>query len=221
MVPIREFLLNLDVVHQVTRNTQLLDGAIVECGTWRGGMSAALIEVAGAHREYHFFDSFEGLPPAKPIDGPAALAWQRDTTSPFFHDNCTASLEDFQHAIAMTGVSTHQIHVHAGFFDQTLPGLTMPPIAVLRLDADWYESTMLCLESLFDKVMPGGVVIIDDYYAWDGCSRAVHDFLSRTQSPARIWQKSNVLAIIVKGPIELEPGGPGSIDPQSLARPLP
>ena len=80
-----------------------LYATIVECGCWKGGMSAALIEIGGFQRDYYFFDSFEGLPPAKAIDGPAALAWQADTASPSYHDNCTASIDDFRRTVRRTG----------------------------------------------------------------------------------------------------------------------
>lgn len=49
-------------------------GSIIECGTWRGGMIAGIADVLGRDRRYYLFDSFEGLPPAKEIDGAAALA---------------------------------------------------------------------------------------------------------------------------------------------------
>src|SRR6266705_81074 len=67
-----------------------IPGAIVECGTWKGGMIAGLACVFGADRSYYLFDSYEGLPPAKEIDGKAALHWQADTKSPNFFDNCRA-----------------------------------------------------------------------------------------------------------------------------------
>jgi hypothetical protein len=74
-----------------------------------------------------------------------------------------------------------------GWFKDTVPGREFPePIAVLRLDGDWYESTLTCLESLYPKVTPGGVVIIDDYYVWDGGARAVHEYLGARQSADRI-----------------------------------
>jgi O-methyltransferase len=80
-----------------------------------------------------------------------------------------------------------------GWFESTLPAFVPPcPIAVLRLDGDWYESTMTALESLFKHLSRDGIVILDDYYAWEGCSRAVHDFLSRHQSNARLTQKYGV-----------------------------
>jgi O-methyltransferase len=66
------------------------------------------------------------------------------------------------------------------------------PIAILRLDGDWYESTTVALENLFKYVADDGIVVIDDYYAWDGCSRAVHDFLSRHHSSARLSQRYGI-----------------------------
>jgi O-methyltransferase len=52
------------------------------------------------------------------------------------------------------------------------------PIAVLRLDTDWYESTKFELETFYPHVSPGGYVIIDDYGHWKGCKQAVDEFLA-------------------------------------------
>src|SRR5260221_13390536 len=67
-----------------------VEGCVVECGVWRGGMIAGMAEVLGPERAYVLFDSFQGLPAAQPIDGPRALAWQADTASPAYYDNCAA-----------------------------------------------------------------------------------------------------------------------------------
>ena len=88
-----------------------------------------------------------------------------------------------------------------GWFENTLPEFDPPaPIAVLRLDGDWYDSTMVALESLFKHLSPDGIVILDDYYAWDGCSRAVHDFLSRHQLAARVTQRYDICVIEPRQP---------------------
>src|SRR5688572_18533132 len=83
MIKPDNYVLNLELARQV-RN---VPGAIVECGVWRGGMIAGMAEVLGNSREYILFDSFEGLPKAKEIDGPSALAWQSNTTHPGYYDN--------------------------------------------------------------------------------------------------------------------------------------
>lgn len=161
-----------------------LDGDIVECGTWRGGMSAAMAEVSlakGMVRRSVLFDSFEGLPPPDAVDGETAHAWASDTESPLYFDNCTASEADARRAMSVSGADDHRIF--PGWFDETLPiyDAENPMISILRLDGDWYRSTMTCLEILYPRVVPGGVVIIDDYGTWDGCTRAVHDYLSQAQ----------------------------------------
>ena len=58
-------------------------------------------------------------------------------------------------------------------------------------------STYVCLKYLFHKVAEGGLIIIDDYYTWDGCSRAIHDFLSHRSAPERV-RNLNSVAYIVK-----------------------
>ena len=55
---------------------------------------------------------------------------------------------------------------------------------------------MICLESLFDRVPEQGIIILDDYYAWDGCSRALHDFLSRRSATERIRSLGDVCYLI-------------------------
>jgi hypothetical protein len=59
-----------------------------------------------------------------------------------------------------------------GFFHNTLIPENIDnigEIAVLRLDGDWYESTMTCLKHLFPKVVKGGLIILDDYYRVLSC----------------------------------------------------
>jgi O-methyltransferase len=187
MIPRPNFVRNL----QLARRVSYLPGSVVECGVWRGGMTAGLSMVMGSHRPYYLCDSFEGLPPARDIDGAAAIRWQRDTESPGYHDNCTADERYAAEAMSVAGVRTFQLV--KGWFDKTLPTLHVDePIALLRLDGDWYDSTMVCLESLFDKVVVDGLILIDDYYTWDGCSRAVHDFLSKRSAVERLQEYGGV-----------------------------
>lgn len=158
-------------------------------------MSAGLATVLGPSRTYYLCDSFEGLPAAQPIDGAAALAWQRNTESPDFHDNCSAPEHVAERAMKIA--EARSFHLVKGWFNQTLPSLeTTEPIALLRLDGDWYDSTMDCLLALYHRVPRGGLIIIDDYYAWDGCCRAIHDFLSSHSLSDRIRSEDNVCYII-------------------------
>lgn len=173
-------------------------GDLVECGTWRGGCGLAMLLAQRAvygriMRPVHFFDSFAGLPPVDPKkDGPAAVEWQANT-----EDNCRASRADLDAALRHFEFKSDDFAIHEGAFTNTLPGFTSP-IALLRVDCDWYASVMQCLESLMPQVSKGATVIIDDYFAWDGCTRAVHDYLSGNDLPYRIRNIGNSGAYLVK-----------------------
>src|SRR5262245_12410525 len=122
-----QFWRNLLIVDQ-RRHVQ---GCVIECGVWRGGMSAGIAEVLGADREYFRFDSFEGLPAATAADGERAMAWQRDVQSPTYYDNCRAPIDFAQRAMGLS--SARKYEIVKGWFEETLPKFVPPcPIAILR-----------------------------------------------------------------------------------------
>lgn len=179
-----------------------IPGQIVECGVWRGGMIAGIASILGPDRTYVLADSFQGLPIVADVDGAHAKAWQADTTSPTFYDNATAAESEAREAMRMAGIADPA--VLAGWFDDTLPAFAAKaePIALLRLDADLFSSTMTCLEHLFPLVAPGDVVLIDDYGDWDGCTRAVHRYLADELRPEPICctPRSGVFYLVKRDP---------------------
>jgi O-methyltransferase len=173
MIPEATYIGNIVLSRQKTP----AQGCIVECGVWRGGMSAGIADALPG-RLHYLFDSFEGLPVAKEIDGPKAVAYQADTSSPLYYDNCRAERNVAESTMQRS--AARSFLTVPGWFKDTLPHFVPDePIALLRLDGDWYESTIECLTHLYRHVTIGGLIILDDYYAWDGCARAVHDFLSQ------------------------------------------
>src|SRR5215471_2710162 len=182
----------VDLARQVcTVVTHEISGALVECGTWRGGaafLMAGVLQQSGVHeRKVWLFDSFEGIPPPQEIDGAAAKAWAEDKSGPLYFDNLRAPVEGVRQAAADLGLS-YCTEIVKGWFDQTLPAMRdrIGPIAILRIDADWYASVKCCLEHLYDLVVEDGFIIFDDYYTFDGCAIAVHEFLGRRGLAHRI-----------------------------------
>lgn len=191
MIPPSCYIENLEVASRVIN----LPGCVVECGVWRGGMIAGVSEILGSGRSYYLFDSFQGLPPAREIDGRAAISWQKDIQSPTFYENCTAPEKIAIEAMKLAKVK--KFKTVPGWFNETIPPFSFnEEISYLRLDADWYNSTEICLKELFFKVCPQGLIVIDDYYTWDGCSRAVHDFLSKYSLTEKIRSFGQVCYII-------------------------
>jgi O-methyltransferase len=182
-------------------------GDMVECGTWRGGCGVAMLlaqRMALGHveRKVHFLVSFCGLPPVDPRrDGPGATEWQSSTT-----DNCAAGRWELEELLSRLHFKHTEYAIWEGWFSETLPLMldsTNQSIAVLRLDGDWHSSTSECLKYLMPRVRNRGTVIVDDYYAWAGCTRAVHEWLVANDAPYRIKSlPKNTGAYFIKEKVE-------------------
>lgn len=199
MVPIDVFLDNIRLCNKY--NLPL--GDVVECGVWRGGIIAAIAQTLGNSRKYHLFDSFEGLPEVKAEDGMWAKKWQ-ESKDLWYAGNCKAE-QDFAEK-AMKIANCDNFKLYKGWFKDTLSSYEGSKIAVLRLDGDWYESTYTCLESLYPKVADNGLIIVDDYYVWEGCIRAIYDYFSKNNITDRIRSTQNGVCYIIKNepfPFEL------------------
>lgn len=183
---------------KLCQNHASIPGCVIECGCWRGGMVAAISEIIDNNQKnIYLLDSFEGLPPAKQIDGKAALDWQSNKTSPHYYDNCKAEIAYAEKAMKIANYKNYNIV--PGWFKDTIPTIKLKEkISILRLDGDWYDSTMQCLEGFYSHVSSNGIIIIDDYYTWDGCAKAVHDFLSKNNISDRIHQTEEGVCYIIK-----------------------
>ena len=162
-----------------------LPGAFVECGVWRGGCAGIMCLMAQASgRRVWLFDSFEGMPEATERDvGPQAeeLAFGRKKGRLVPVGSNVATLEEVQHLLkCKLGVDLTTVVFRKGWFQQTIEPAQdeIGPVAILRVDGDWYESTKVCLEGLYDNVVEGGFIIIDDYGWFPGCKAAVDEFLA-------------------------------------------
>lgn len=198
MIPEVLFMDNLKLAERVLD----IPGAIVECGTWRGGMIAGIADLLNrtdSSRIYYLFDSFEGLPPPTEKDGTEAFDWVEDKESSNYHDNCSAEIDFAIRAMRMTNVANSNYKIIKGWFSETLPTYESgQPIALLRLDGDWYDSIMECLVNLYPYVAKDGLIILDDYYRWDGCAKALHDYLSVNKLTDRIRQTKEGSCYIIK-----------------------
>lgn len=153
-----------------------LHGDIVECGVWNGG-SAAIMWFANAHcpsnscsRTIWLFDSFQGLPRPGEKDG----NWERTV---YFEGWNQGDVEKVKQAFRTLGLGLDNVIIVPGWFESTLATAPVSAISVLHIDADWYDSVKTALTTLYDKVVPGGFVVLDDYGYWQGCRKALEDFL--------------------------------------------
>lgn len=157
-------------IEDVLKNN--IEGDFIETGAWRGGVTMYMRAILKAHgitdRIVWVADSFEGLPvPASEEDG-----WDLSKVQML-----KVSLEQVKENFKKLGLLDDQVRFLKGWFCDTLPGAPFDKLAILRLDGDMYSSTMDSLKNLYPKLSRGGYVIVDDYYSWSSCNKAVSDYL--------------------------------------------
>jgi O-methyltransferase len=191
MIQGERFAENIHFLMDLRRRQATPHGDIVECGVWKGGMALALTRIFGTDRSYGFFDSFEGLPPPNSNDGQDAHFWTSHPEHPRYFENCRAEVKEFKNLLQSLRPKHHDINVVKGWFSDSLVSGLPDEVAFAHVDCDWYDSVYLCLEHLWPRMTAGGIILIDDYYDWEGCRRAVHDFLSRHKAREAIRSVGN------------------------------
>jgi O-methyltransferase len=182
-----------------------ITGAMVECGVWKGGnsmvMAMTLLSCDSKNRNLYLYDTFEGMvePGEKDVDFKGQHSrgvWQKHQSSDV-NEWCYSPLEDVKQNMASTAYPKERMHFIKGKVEDTIPAEIPDKIAVLRLDTDWYESTVHELEHLFPRLADRGVLLIDDYGHWKGQKEAVDAYfadkfkplLSRTDYSGRMMIK--------------------------------
>ena len=170
-----ERLVNLKNQCEKFKDTSL---SFVECGVAKGGC-LAIMKDNSINNKIFGFDSFEGMPDITNED--LGTYNKSDIYNGFgkVGDNLSGGIENVYKTFETLNLDTLNVFLVKGFFKDTLIQKNLDDIgeiAILRLDGDWYESTKICLEKLYHKVITGGVIIIDDYGHWVGSKRATDEF---------------------------------------------
>ena len=154
--------------------------SFVECGVAKGGCLAMIKYASGNNDKIFGFDSFEGMPDVtyKDLD-------KYNKSCPLTQfgkvgDNISGGIESVYKTFEELKLDMTNVTLVKGFYEDTFKiqeNIDMlGEIAILRLDSDWYESTKICLDVLYSKVIDGGLIIIDDYGHFIGAKRATDEF---------------------------------------------
>jgi hypothetical protein len=199
----RMYALYQSVCHIVSARTP---GSMVECGVWRGGsmmlVAHTLIELGETTRDLLLYDTFRGLPAPSVLDTdyagvPADAEWRANQRAGH-NEWCYASLDEVRRNMASTGYDPTRVRYVEGMVEDTIPKVVPEQVAVLRLDTDFYESTRHEMAHLYPRLVPAGVLVIDDYGHWQGQRRAIDEYfaascervlLHRVDYACRIGQK--------------------------------
>jgi cephalosporin hydroxylase/glycosyltransferase involved in cell wall biosynthesis len=168
-------------LYAITKQICLEDviGNFVECGTFKGGAAALMASVIKRYsqrpRKLYAFDTFDGMPEPSEIDRHQGIH-ANDTL--YGVGTLKAPIAENLNRIAEHLGVTEIIEPVQGLFADTLPIFRdkIGAIALLHADGDWYESTMDILNNLYESVVVGGLIQVDDYGHWEGCRAAIHDF---------------------------------------------
>ena len=143
-----------------------IHGSIVECGVWKGGsIMAALytLKNLNSFKEVYLYDTFEGMTEPTDMD----LSHSGSSAKEIYKDKegswCYSSLGEVKSNIEKIKYPEDKIHFIKGKVEDTIPYKDVPQnISLLRLDTDWYESTLHEMNHLFPRLVKGGIIIIDD-----------------------------------------------------------
>lgn len=153
-----------------------VEGDFLEAGVCRGGatilMRALQVAHGEAERRTWVVDSFQGVPPSvKEVDQRYDLHLE-EARAPWL----ACSEGKVRDLFSRYDMLDHNVRFVSGWVAESLPRAAVGPLAILRIDVDIYSSTYECLDLLYDKLSPGGFVIVDDYGFFQPCRDAVDAF---------------------------------------------
>jgi len=170
----------LDGVEYIIKNK--LPGSFVECGVWKGGSMMAvakkLQDLNADDRDIFLFDTFEGMSAPSEHDISQTGFNPLDESKSKHMEN---PLDLVKANLYKTNYPKSKIHFIKGKVEDTLSKYDTGEIAILRIDTDYYESTKTEMESLFPKIIKGGIIIIDDFGSWLGARKAVLEYIEKNK----------------------------------------
>jgi O-methyltransferase len=149
------------LVWAVQHALKLPAGDFVECGVFKGDMTWVVVSVLGdalSKRRFYLYDSFEGFSPklSGPDDFPGSPGFfdfaQRAYSSPGLFESVSRRFAGLPY-----------VQVIRGFLPGSLENTAPRQIAFLHADLNSPGPEIACLAALYDRVVPGGVIVLDDY----------------------------------------------------------
>ncbi len=163
-----------------------IPGDFVECGVWKGGSVMAMLltlnHLGDQTRNCLLYDTYEGM--SEPTEDDISHAGQSAIQTIESEVKLTkVDLDLVQKNVSQISYPKNQIEFIQGKVEDTIPDRISEQIALLRLDTDWYESTLHELNHLYPRLVSGGVLIIDDYGHWMGARKATDEYISEKKIP--------------------------------------
>ena len=152
------------MLYQYARQTAQLGGEVAEIGVYKGGTAKLLaILCARNSKSLHLFDTFEGLPPT---DLEKDILKEGD-----FGDTSLQKVQSFLDDNA-------NVTLYPGIFPATSAPIEDKIFCLVHIDVDIFQSVMDCCHFYYPRVVPGGMMVFDDYgdISCPGAKMAVDEF---------------------------------------------
>jgi hypothetical protein len=185
----REALLEL-VELVISNDRNKIEGMIIETGCALGGSAIAMAASKKKSRNLAVYDVFGMIPPPSEKDDQDVHERYQTITSGSsqgigndkYYGYETDLYNKVTQAFLQFGMTPEQenIRLIQGLFEDTLKIST--PVSLAHIDCDWYESVMTCLQRIEPQLVSKGTLVIDDYYAWSGCRKAVDDYFEERRT---------------------------------------
>jgi len=190
-----------DLADLVTMNeAKQIKGIIVEAGCALGGSAVVMASAKSRNRPFFIYDVFDMIPPPSQYDGADVHDRYRIIASGGatgidgqryygYESNLyalvAATMTDFG-----LDLNADNIHLVKGLYQDSMH--INSPVALAHIDCDWYDSVFTCLKQIAPNLSPGGTIVVDDYYVWSGCRRAVDEYFANTKKSYRFVTKSRL-----------------------------
>ncbi|MFQ5754371.1 MAG: TylF/MycF/NovP-related O-methyltransferase [bacterium] len=157
--------------------TKELKGDVVELGVGPGRFLAycsSWLEINGTSKRYYGYDSFEGFPSVSEEDKVNLSSERLKRVRPGNYAFSKSRIERLIKKLRLKNIVLTK-----GDFSNSLRKVRPDAISFLYMDCDLYEGYKIGLEMLYEYVVPGGVILFDEYELvneWPGAKRAVDEF---------------------------------------------
>jgi len=179
---------------------QNANGIMIETGCAMGGSAIVIATAKKKSRPLYVYDVFGLIPPPSDQDDKAVheryeiiksgKAKGKNGAKYYGYENNL--IDKVKNGFEKHGIllEENNIHLVKGLFEDTLN--VTENVCLAHIDADWYESVMTCLNQIEPNLVSKGVLIIDDYYKWSGCKKAVDEYFKNKRNNYKFIHKSRL-----------------------------
>jgi predicted O-methyltransferase YrrM len=178
----------LEILHHLVSNVEKrsVPGIFVEAGVAMGGSACVIAKTKSKDRRLQLYDVFEMLPPPSERDGKISRQVYE-----YFLSGKAGNLVDANYIAHATDLlSFTKQNMRAVGIDPDIENIVFvkglyedsmkieESVAFAHIDCDWYDSVVTCINRMADRMSPAGIMLFDDYHSFEGCRRAVDEWLN-------------------------------------------